>query len=274
MTLAVLWYREKFQELWCAADSRIASGGSIATDSGPKILHIPIKCFETSAPMQFTQTHNYGFGFAFAGSTLAAISTHALATACTQNLLSNEPNARPVRLQVVAELFRKVGEHFIKDISSRLTGAINPTQYFFDCFIFGYCPVARSYQGFAIVPNTTGPDFRMVLGNLMLRSGGFHLIGSGEQKFLEIMEEITRTHENPGVVVALREMLRRETQADVGGHFQIGVAHKQGVDLRPILNLGTGPMNRTLTFLGWNVDSLGQLDGYRIGYQAFSPDVD
>jgi len=102
----------------------------------------------------------------------------------------------------------------------------------------------------------------------------FHPMGSGADAFVELSRELDKTHKNAGVVVILREMLKREQVPTVGGHFQIGVAHRGGFHLRPILNLGEGPLNRTVTFLGWNVDSIGPLDGYRIGYQAISPDVD
>lgn len=273
MTIAVLWYRQKFDELWCATDSRISRGKVTTTDSGPKILPVPVLCHKASGE-NYERSHTHSFGFAFAGSTLSAISTHALVTACTQNLATAEKISGPPRLEVIAELFRAVGEDFISDISTRATGATNLTAYFFEAYIFGFCPVKQAYQGFCIAPDIRGPTFKMLKAEMVIRPNVFYPMGSGADTFVELSRELDKTHRNPGVVITLREMLKRERVASVGGHFQIGVAHKCGFDLRPILNLGEGALNRTVTFLGWNVDSIGQLDGYRIGYQAFSPDID
>jgi len=161
MTIAVLWYRQKFDELWCASDSRISCGDVTMTDSGPKILPVPVICHKAQGGPHYSLSHTYSFGFAFAGSTLSAISTHALVTACTQNLATAEDIPTPPRLAKIADLFRAVGEHYISEISARVTGATNPTAYFFEAFIYGFCPVMKAYQGFAIAPNINGPTFKM-----------------------------------------------------------------------------------------------------------------
>lgn len=275
MTIVVLWYREKYDQLWCAADSRISTKGATTTDSGPKVLPVPVACRIPIAEAEFAPLHTLSFGFAFAGSTLSAISTHALATACTQNLAAKTADQSPPSLAAVANLFRCVGEHYVKDMSSRMAGnSANVSQYFFEAVIFGFCPVKKAFQGFAIAPNLTGPEFQMVIGELVIRPKYFHPMGSGAERFVELSRKLDQTHKNPGVITTLREMLATEEQPDVGGHFQIGIARRQGFELWPILNLAPGLMNRTVTFLGWDVDAIGLLDGYRIGYQAFSPDVD
>lgn len=275
MTITVLWYRKKFNELWCAADSRITNSGSIITDAGPKILPVPVVCHKVDSKKRYKRRHAHTYGFTFAGSTLSAISTHALATACTQNLASSKKDPKPVSLESVAELFSKIAESYIKDISFRQTGSLsNLTAYFFDAFIFGFCPVEHSYKAFAIVPNMAGETFRMLKAGVILEPNYYHPLGSGTEDFVALSEELNKSHPNPGVIVTLREMLKAEKRQDVGGHFQIGVVNKDGFKLMPILNLDSGPDNRKVQFLGWDVDSIGELDGYRIGYQAFSHHVD
>lgn len=274
MTIAVLWYRQKLDELWCATDSRISRGDVTTTDSGPKVLPVPIVCHRSLAGPNYVRSHAHSYGFAFAGSSLAAVSTHALVTACTQNLATAEELKTPPSLEKVAELFRTVAEHYIADMSARATGTSNPTAFFFEAFIYGFCPVTNAYGAFGIAPNIQGPQLKVLRATMDLRPGAFHPMGSGADAFVALNEEINRTHKNPGVIVSLREMLKREPVPTVGGHFQIGVAHRGGFALRPILNLREGPLNRKVTFLGWNVDSIGSLDGYRIAYEAFSPDVD
>lgn len=276
MTLAVLWYRQQFDELWCASDSRITLGSVIATDSGPKVLPVPVICHKSDGGHSYSRSHSHSFGFAFAGSSLAAISTHALVTACTQNLApATEKNPEaPPSLESVAELFRTVAEHYISDLSSRATGSSNREAFFFYAFIYGFCPVKKAFEAFGIAPNIQGPTLKVLRASMRISPGYFHPMGSGAESFVKLNEEVNRTHKNPGVIVTLREMLKRETVPTVGGHFQVGVARRSGFELRPILNLREGPLNRTVTFLGWNVDSIGPIDGYRIGYEAFSPDVD
>lgn len=274
MTIAVLWYRESLDELWCASDSRLSAGDRTMSDSGPKILPVPIVCHKQETAGRYVRTHTHSFGFAFSGSTLSAISTHALVTACTQNFATAKDIENPPRLESIAELFRVVAEHYIREMSGRDTGSLNPTAYFFDAFLFGYCPVAREYQGFGMAPNITGPELKMLKSTMRIQPHIFHPIGSGAKAFVELSRELDRTHKNPGVIVTLREMLKRERVQTVGGHFQIGIAHRAGFDLQPILNLAEGPLNRKLTFLGWDVDSIGEVDSYRIGYRAISPDVD
>lgn len=273
MTIAVLWYRQKFDELWCASDSRISRGDVTTTDSGPKVLPVPIVCHKAQGGPKYARSHTHSYGFAFAGSTLSAVSTHALVTACTQNLATAEDLRTPPSLERVAELFRTVGEHCISDMSARATGATNPEAFFFEAFIYGFCPVTNAYGAFGIAPNIQGPTLRVLKASMRIAPGIFHPMGSGADAFVELNNEINKTHKNPGVVVTLREMLKRQAVPTVGGHFQIGVAHRAGFSLRPILNT-QGELNRTVTFLGWNVDSIGSLDGYRIGYEAFTPDLD
>lgn len=276
VTLAVLWYRERLKQLWCAADSRISREQSVMTDRGPKILPVPVACWKIHGPEAYALAHSWSFGFAFAGSTLAALSTHALATACTQNLTpaNGDTASGPPCLASIAELFRVAGEDFIRDISSRATGSANPNAYHFEGFIFGFCPATNKYQAFRLAPNTQGSEFRMLKSEMLIQSHVFHPIGIGSNRFVELVHELDCTGKPSGVIPAFREMLKRELVTGVGGHFQIGVAHKNGFRLVPILNLAPGPLNRTATFLGWNVDTVGPIDGYRVGYQAFSPDID
>jgi hypothetical protein len=91
MTVVVAWYRKQTWEIWCAADSRISFEGAIATDSGPKILPIPVVTYQSETdPPNWTPYNQFNLGFANAGSILSAVSTHALASACTQNLACNK----------------------------------------------------------------------------------------------------------------------------------------------------------------------------------------
>lgn len=270
MTIVVLWYREKFDELWCAADTRISRGQSgPATDNGPKILPVPVVCHHNDGGTSWAQASNHSFGFAYAGSTLSAISTHALATACTQNLAATKGAEKPISLEAVANLFHSIGQHYITDMSSRLGATERPEAYFFEGMIFGFCPATHAFKAFAIVPSLATGAFQMHIAEMILGPNRFHPMGSGTQAFLELDAELSKSHRDPGVMTTLSEMLCREVQPDVGGHLQIGICTKEGFNACPVLNSGEGPEQRFVSFLGWDVaPATALLEGYRVGYRA------
>jgi hypothetical protein len=273
MTIVVTWYRERFDALWCAADSRISSGAGTATDSGPKILRVPVVTYLQRDGRDWSPYDEFGLGFAYAGNTLTAVSTYALASACTQTLVKGSEDFGPPSVRAIAELFRTIAEHYMREISARLVGSSVPTQtYLFQAHIFGYCRSSASYRAFVIFPDLKQNELKIHLQELHLLPGRFYPLGSGVEKFVEIASELDRNGKG-GVVPSLREMLRRQSRPDVGGYFQLGTTDRSGFQLLPVLNIG-GEWDRHVTFLGVSVTDIGPVDGHNIGYQAFSPDVD
>lgn len=263
MTIVALWYRERYGELWCGSDTRVTCADAALTDSAPKILPVPILCHRQIEGPRFELIHRHSLGFAFAGSTLAAVSSHALLAACTQNLLVESEGTHALAIESVAELLRSIGETTIRDMSSRQNRDV-----VFEAMIFGFCPVARAYRGFAIVPNRTDGSLRMVMGQLLLEPGRFYLLGSGEQSFLELHAELAATHPDPGVLTTLAAMVQGDAQHDVGGHVQIGVASTDGFRVLPVIEPGDGPGHRSLTFLGFDLANGIRVGGCRIGFHA------
>ena len=90
MTICVLAFDARQQQFRCLADTRIKVGAATATDSGAKILPVPVAAYSLCGNERFTKSVDHAFGVAFAGSTLAAINTHALATACSQSLTKKD----------------------------------------------------------------------------------------------------------------------------------------------------------------------------------------
>jgi hypothetical protein len=274
MTVLVTWYRKKFDQVWCMADTRISGRDGIATDGGPKILPIPITTHLNVSGSGWAPHQQFSLGFAYAGSTLSAVSTHALASACTQSLACSKPDIGPPSVKSVAELFRKVGQHYVRDISSHMVGSqVKLTEYFFRAHIFGFCRASNRYRAFSILPELL-PEVSMTLEELDLADGmKIYPLGSGAQALIQIIETSMRARTYEGPIPALREMLRQETMPDVGGYFQCGTADRSGFSLRPILNTNA-PQDRHVTFLGFSVNDIGELDGHSIGYIAIAPDLD
>lgn len=274
MTIVVLWYREKFDQLWCAADSRISNAGATATDSGAKIFPVPISCHRQETPGVWVEYASHKVGFAFAGSSLAALNTLALASACTQQLRSDKGATEAPSVEAVADLFKNVAEFYMRDLSSRLVGASTQLmRYFFDSFIFGYCPREQRYVAFALIP-ALPPDGSFGIHKVWVSVEPYTYtpIGSGADAFVALSKEVAKIAPESGVVPTLNEMLKREAQPDVGGYFQLGVAHKGGFDLVPILDTGT-ERRGNVSFLGLDVTELGEVDGFTVGFQAFAPDM-
>lgn len=270
MTLAVVWYREKFGELWCAADTRISGGSRIMTDSGPKIFPIPVVCHENLKGTKWRVSKRHSFGFAFAGSTLSAMSTHAIASACTQNFAQKKGYNKPISVESVANLYAEIGNQQVIEMSSRLGAAEIQVQYFFDAFVFGFCPTENRFMAFVIVSSTAGGEFHFNVAEFVIGPGRYLPIGSGEAAFVSLMDEL-KDEPDAGVISTLREMVARGVQPDVGGHLQIGVSTKQGFKVVPVLDTSNGPGEAFVSFLGWDATSYKGLDGYSIGYSAIKP---
>jgi hypothetical protein len=111
MTVVATWYRKKFDQVWCVADTRLSNGSAVVTDSGPKLLPIPISRYVQKGK-SWALHERFDLGFAYSGSTLSAISTHALASASMQNLKLDKANAPRPPIENFAELFRRMGENY------------------------------------------------------------------------------------------------------------------------------------------------------------------
>lgn len=270
MTIVVLWYREKTGELWCAADTRLSGGAGTLTDHGPKILPVPVVCHEQVKGGRWRTLRRHSFGFAFSGSSLSAISTHALATACTQNLAEKKGPKQPMSVESVANLFCSIGQHCIADRASRLGVSDQYSSCFFDAIIFGFCPRQNRFKAYAIVSSLASGTFQMNIGELLLSPHGYHPMGSGAEAFVKLNDEL-KGHEEAGVMTTLKQMVRREIQPDVGGHLQIGICGRTGFRAVPVLNTEDGQGQAFASFLGWNATNFKEFDGFTIGYEAIRP---
>lgn len=265
MTLLVVWHRHHSNEVWCAADSRLSRGNAVATDHGPKIFPIPVQCHvQQGKGDSWRSVRRYSFGFGFSGSSLAATSTHALASACTQSLASKDGKDRPVSVEAVAELYRRVGESQVRDLAGRVTTA--PEANFFSGVVFGYCWARKNFAGFEIAPHMSADGFSMQMREMVLEPPTFYPFGSGTEDFLRLSYEL-RNHPDAGVLTTLKHMVSQGEHPEVGGSVQIGISSREGFQLRPVLHLA-GPHNRTVTFLGWDVAQAPDLDGYRVGFRS------
>jgi hypothetical protein len=155
MTLIVCWSNQDI--LYCLGDTRISQSAETVTDTGTKIFLVPIKTHVYN-DSTVTSTSHHTLGFAFAGSTLLASNTHAIASTCTQLLHNSEDKCIPSLLSI-ARIYAKVGEYVTKDANSR------KHRHFlnFQALIFGFCPVERKLQLAELSPVTTPTTFEIVV---------------------------------------------------------------------------------------------------------------
>lgn len=274
MTIVVLWYRKQLAELWCASDSRISAAGATRTDHGAKILPVPITCRSQQSSKRYSVHARLSVGFAFAGATLAALNTYAIASACTQNLASTGGVVKPPTVEAVAELFGRVADRCIRDVASRLPDPVRDghTSYF-TAFIFGFCKRSQSFKAFVLEPGIEDGKFRVAVAELPVVGDHCFPIGSGKDEFIRVNEELRASGKRFGVLPAISEVVARDGGHDVGGYVQVGVADTKGFEVRPILNTRPGALDRAVTFLGIDAAGLAPVDGYRIGYLAVAPDA-
>lgn len=253
MTVVAVWYRPKLGQIWAAADSRISGGDAVLTDHGPKIFPVPIVCHgQDPKSKRWAAFRRYSFGFAYAGSALAANATHALATACTQSLAAKDGNTRPITLAAVADLYRTIAEKQIRELAMR-ADPVEARRYFFEGAVFGHCIDTQRFAGFKIVPTMEGGAFSMASAEMVLQPGFCNLLGSGAEAFMELDRELASTHPEPGVMTTLREMVVRGLHPEVGGHFQVGICDRSGFRLCPVLNTAPGANQAEVSFIGWHV---------------------
>jgi hypothetical protein len=173
MTLAAVW--RVGERLLAIADTRISrSPGNVLTEHGPKILPITLLC-KQPGPSGFYDRIAYAttFGFAYAGATLPALSTHALTNTLFQNLAGSTGSAPPA----LAELSVAIGEISLRYM--REIGELSGPHALFSAIVFGFCTRTNRFRAFQIIPQISsgslqihlsehdlyGPDPLLVIGN-------------------------------------------------------------------------------------------------------------
>jgi hypothetical protein len=141
VTLAAVWRVQ--ERIYAIADTRISGGpSSVLTEHGPKLLPIQVVC-KSDRRIHYSTT----LGFAYAGSTLSALATQALANSLFQNLLGQE-GARLPQLHELAHTIAEIAYSYTMEI-----GQTNPRSARFAAIIFGYCGVQRRFRAFELVPH-------------------------------------------------------------------------------------------------------------------------
>jgi hypothetical protein len=157
MTLAAVWRVD--ERVYSIADTRIIrSAGNVLTEHGPKILPITLVC-KQPGPAGFTDRVAYAmtFGFAYAGSTLSALATHAFANTLCQNL-GGADGSPPPDFSEVAFGIAEIAFRYMREI-----GELSGGSSLFSAVLFGFCIRADRFRAFELRPSADRSGLRIHL---------------------------------------------------------------------------------------------------------------
>lgn len=238
------------------ADTRISGDVGVKTDSGPKLLSVPIKVSQGSpAPLPSVSGV---YGFAYAGSTLSAMSAYALAVTCLQSLVTPEVPRLP-SAEAVADLIGRIGTRYIREIGAP-----------FDCFVVGQADQGNAPEAFCL--RTVMRDGLATLGTAALDKtrSGFWALGSGAEPFMAYAKAGAPW---PSVMASVMAFIDADIDPRVGGHLQAGVCDAEGFSpyliMKPQSDGDGGEIEGS--FLGVSEHDLGLVDGMEVGGDVFGP---
>ncbi|MBS7697564.1 MULTISPECIES: hypothetical protein [unclassified Chelatococcus] len=241
MTIVALWYEQAEGLLWAAADTRISANSSTVTDSGSKILVLPVVCRQMLdyglGKSPYRQT---SIGFAFAGTVSPALYTHAIASTFLQSLISRGPDCKfptpqvPFAIDDAASLCARIGTQFSKDYLSTTNGRLG----WFEAAVFGWC---WREQGFRVChltqPGRPSGDPTILVESIdPMKKRTPVILGQADEYNLHMEKFATngdrhgRTSRVP--ILVIESAISRNTSLTVGGSISLAtVAKEEGVNV-------------------------------------------
>lgn len=260
MTLVVVWIGEN--EIDCWADTRISQGKITLSETGGKILIVPVT-YTASDDIAKAKAEHYSVGIAFAGSTLLAQNTQAIASTCCQIIHSKDGAPPPMRL--IAEVYARVAEFVIKDFNSRWIGE----PQLFQALLFGWSPPDDGFKVFALSPIVGDAKFEIRIIEYPARRGDVYAIGSGMAEFEKASARKNALGHNRPPQELFMEVFEKGAEPTVGGHPQFARVTQGGAEVVPILMQDPeNPDFVTLRVNGFNVHSLADPNGFQFGLKA------
>jgi hypothetical protein len=149
MTLAAVW--KVGERVYAIADTRIIrSPGNVLTEHGPKLLPVNMVCKQPGVSGFFDRiAYRTSFGFAYAGASLSALSTHAFANTLCQNLAGPD-RAAPAGLDELATAIKEIARRYMQEI-----GELSGPHALFSALIFGFCIRSNRFRAFRLTPMIT-----------------------------------------------------------------------------------------------------------------------
>jgi hypothetical protein len=246
--------------------------GGVATEHGPKILPISVLC-RKPAPSGFFTAENFRaqFGFAYSGSTLAALAAHALANIVCGNLIGREDFAPP-SLHDIAAAVGSICLQYMRDVC-----ALSGRAGLFRAVLFGFCPQLKTPLLYQLTPVTDGYPIEISLERHELIPDQVVIIGDQAQLLRDRIAERREKAEHPIIAAdapkdALQSLIDDGSIESVGGTIQQGWVSSHRFDLvataRPIEPQPPSSRNYGRFLLGFDIDSMPLIGSYQVSMVA------
>jgi hypothetical protein len=256
MTIAAVWRHG--DRLFAVADTRIVrSPGNVLTEHGPKLLPIGISC-KKPGPSGFFDREAYrtNIGFAYAGGTLPALSTHALANALLQKLVAAD-GAPPPDLAQVATAIRELAWYYMREV-----GELSGAAALFSTILFGFCAATGRFRAFELKPDVSSGSLKINIHEHDVGSDeALVVIGSRPDLLRERVAKM-RIEAHPAIHDdlprrALRNLIAEDADPTIGGSVQYGWATIVGFEPiasgEPIIPALPSGRNITSSVLGFDI---------------------
>jgi hypothetical protein len=271
MTLVAVWKVK--ERVYAAADTRIKGALGVLSEHGPKLLPLIVSCKEPGGDGFFTkQSHHTTLGYAYAGATLPALSTHALANTLLQNLVG-QAGSPPPAMDSVANSVAGIAKRYIREI-----GEASGVNAFFSAVIFGWCLSLNRLRAFQLTPSIVGNQVEVTAIEHNLCKANSHIIIGSKPELLRQQIEKMRPSFYPGTAAeleilreidlprrALQSLIAQAVDPTIGGLLQTGWATKNGFEPTSHMVPHLPPVpgkTAALTVLGFDMDDFGHIGAY------------
>jgi hypothetical protein len=231
VTLVAVWNAE--DRIYAIADTRIIrSAGNILTEHGPKILPLSVVCKQPGTAGWFDKVVFAGsVGFAYSGSTLSALATHALADVFTSHLIGN-PGSQLPSLQDIAIAVGKIARQYMQDV-----GQLAATDALFTATIFGHCPQLGRLRVFEIAPRLSSNAVQVTVTEFDTSDlDNVLIIGSCPDLLRQRIHDVRSAAEHQIVrdrapMQALQSIIDDNSNESVGGSLQLAWVTSAGFEI-------------------------------------------
>lgn len=264
MTIVAVWYEPADQMIWAVGDTRISGRQLDApplTDSGAKIFPLSIACRQPGPAGFFDHvTFNTTWGFAYAGSSLYALMSYAVANACLENLI-HAPGAPPPSIEEAVGMFQRIAQLYAREAGGTFSAAI-----------FGWCTRSERFVAFEVSQEPRGGcrDMRLIEHRLRDENDVLLLGNEPEQIRADIEAELERCADQPlkrAPKTVIGSLVRENRLPGIGGGLQLGGATRYGFQLMSTVQVYEGRAPAAFSsLLGLNIDDdIGPVGHCRIG---------
>jgi hypothetical protein len=268
MTLVAVWQHEP-DRIHAVADTRFSHERGVATEHGPKLLPLNVVCRKPKpGGGRFNVEHfRTEFGFAYSGSTLAALSAHTLANIVCTNLIGME-NFVPPAIDDIALATGDICLQYMREV-----GQLSAHAGLFKAILFGICPKTHEAIAFEMKPKIEPTGVNLEITRHLLTSETVIVIGDRQQLLHDRIAKVRSGASHPIVFAdaperALQSLIDDGSIKSVGGALQQAWATPGKLELiatlRPIEVRPPAPRNAGLFLLGFDIMDMQTVGGYRV----------